>query len=539
MSKPGALLPSSYQVFMDATGVIPLASGLVQFYAAGSTTPQSVYHDADLGNAWTNPVGLDSGGGATIYLSPLSYKVKIMTSAGAVVRTIDDVYDLGQLAMPTATLAASGGSALVGYKGAATTTVARTVQAKLRELEVSPEDFGAVRDGVTDDLAAFQAMTTYLATTTQAGGRVRLLEGQYYLSGTWDTTAVNELVVHGPGYYLCLLRSGATTTAGMIVGGASNTSSWFGGFNLRRHTYVGGTIPAASSGNYGITTPTGGDGAGLVFDGVRVDYFGDHAFRIGGPTGPTVLRDCYAYYCEGYGVAIVTLGGSKPQDVKIDGGAIQAIRGGVLINASTSCHITDCDIELGTQGLYPAVYGKSGSVFTMTDVTVAATAGATTTPAGLVVCESSAIGCVIVGGINNANNGTNNLLMASSGVVNTTIVGGYYANADPGGYFCSVAGGTNTTVINPFLTATYQSGKNIINDIAANFVTAIGVPCTSAVGSTTDSMVISKLPVLSLIDGVTAPATVSGKAQIYVDTADGDLKVKFGDGFVATLAVDS
>jgi len=44
---------------------------------------------------------------------------------------------------------------------------------------------------------------------------------------------------------------------------------------------------------------------------------------------------------------------------------------------------------------------------------------------------------------------------------------------------------------------------------------------------------------LSLIDGLTAPATVAGYAQIYVDTADGDLKVKFGDGTVKTIVVDT
>jgi hypothetical protein len=42
-----------------------------------------------------------------------------------------------------------------------------------------------------------------------------------------------------------------------------------------------------------------------------------------------------------------------------------------------------------------------------------------------------------------------------------------------------------------------------------------------------------------LTDGVTAPGTSLGFAQIYVDTADGDLKVKFGDGTVKTLATDT
>lgn len=44
---------------------------------------------------------------------------------------------------------------------------------------------------------------------------------------------------------------------------------------------------------------------------------------------------------------------------------------------------------------------------------------------------------------------------------------------------------------------------------------------------------------LDIQDGITAPSTLSGKARIYVDSADGDLKVKFGDGTVKTLATDT
>ena len=44
---------------------------------------------------------------------------------------------------------------------------------------------------------------------------------------------------------------------------------------------------------------------------------------------------------------------------------------------------------------------------------------------------------------------------------------------------------------------------------------------------------------VSLDDGITAPAAVSGRAIIYVDTADGDLKIVFGDGTVKTIVVDT
>ena len=46
------------------------------------------------------------------------------------------------------------------------------------------------------------------------------------------------------------------------------------------------------------------------------------------------------------------------------------------------------------------------------------------------------------------------------------------------------------------------------------------------------------LSVLYLVDGVTAPAT-QVVAQIYVDTSDGDLKVKFSDGTVKTIVSDT
>jgi hypothetical protein len=44
---------------------------------------------------------------------------------------------------------------------------------------------------------------------------------------------------------------------------------------------------------------------------------------------------------------------------------------------------------------------------------------------------------------------------------------------------------------------------------------------------------------LSVTDGVTAPAAATGRARIYVDSADGDLKVVFADGTVKTIVTDT
>lgn len=45
--------------------------------------------------------------------------------------------------------------------------------------------------------------------------------------------------------------------------------------------------------------------------------------------------------------------------------------------------------------------------------------------------------------------------------------------------------------------------------------------------------------IAALVDGITAPSATVGLAKIFVDTADGDLKVLFGDGTVKTLATDT
>lgn len=44
---------------------------------------------------------------------------------------------------------------------------------------------------------------------------------------------------------------------------------------------------------------------------------------------------------------------------------------------------------------------------------------------------------------------------------------------------------------------------------------------------------------VALADGVAAPGATAGLAKLYVDTADGDLKVVFGDGTVKTIVTDA
>lgn len=88
--------------------------------------------------------------------------------------------------------------------------------------------------------------------------------------------------------------------------------------------------------------------------------------------------------------------------------------------------------------------------------------------------------------------------------------------------------------------------------VVADTVTSTGTPITLQVetGRATGSFVKGVRAgttyfeafangAVGIADGITAPAAVAGLALLYVDTADGDLKVRFGDGTVKTIVTDT
>lgn len=60
--------------FLSATG-IPLASGCVNFFATGTSTPQAIYADSGGVNQLANPLTLDAAGEASVWLSNTGYDI--------------------------------------------------------------------------------------------------------------------------------------------------------------------------------------------------------------------------------------------------------------------------------------------------------------------------------------------------------------------------------------------------------------------------------------------------------------------------------
>lgn len=100
-------------------------------------------------------------------------------------------------------------------------------------------------------------------------------------------------------------------------------------------------------------------------------------------------------------------------------------------------------------------------------------------------------------------------------------------------FYGSDASGQTGELARAGLRATGSSGSGWMYELQAASASATKI----AVARARENCFEAVLP-LALTDGVTAPTAVSGLAFIYVDTADGDLKVRFGDGVTKTITTD-
>jgi hypothetical protein len=146
-----------YPQFVDRDGT-PLDGGFVYFGTANAnpeTSPVTVYFD----EAATQPVAqpartvsgaIQRGGTPAQIWTNADVSITVKDAGGQLVVYIPSTYSF------QTELSSPGGSALVGFLQAGSGAVARTAQAKMRDV-VSVRDFGAVGDGVADDTAAIQA----------------------------------------------------------------------------------------------------------------------------------------------------------------------------------------------------------------------------------------------------------------------------------------------------------------------------------------------------------------------------------------------
>jgi hypothetical protein len=144
-----SILPKGKTQFTTLLGR-PLIGGKVYFYEPNTETKKDTWQDQALTIPNTNPVILDARGEAVIWGSG-TYRQVLKDVLGITIwdEVIDDF---------TGQLSGSGGSSQIGFIQSGDGAVARTVEEKLRDIELSPKDFAGFHgDGVSDDTVAVMA----------------------------------------------------------------------------------------------------------------------------------------------------------------------------------------------------------------------------------------------------------------------------------------------------------------------------------------------------------------------------------------------
>lgn len=301
VSQPGYF---NLQEFTSAGAL--MASGRLYTYTQGTTTKKTAYTDAAGSTAHTYTsdgiggeyIALDARGElpAPLYLTSGAYDICLKTSAGATVwtRRADPVGDLG------ISLAASGGSALVGYVNSGTGAVTRTLQARGRD-RVSVLDYIPV--ALHADIAAGTSATavqSYFAACALAhqGKDIFVPSGTYMFTQGFALYSKQSLVGEAGTKIKALTASWAGTT------GVTGTGAFVYNNNNNTTTLTDEDISVENiEFDYDTVTIVGGGAHAIRFRAVDRPRVANCRFNAG-ENGVAFLacRDSLIDKCEAYEV---------------------------------------------------------------------------------------------------------------------------------------------------------------------------------------------------------------------------------------------
>lgn len=315
-------IAAPFPIFTDLDGQ-PLEAGYIWIgveNAAPQTNPVAVYWDSALTQPAAQPIRtsnglpLNNGSPSRLYTAS-GYSILVQDKRGMLVYSAPSAADLIS-------------SDLVTFVSSGTGAVTRTVESKLREW-VSVKDFGAVGDGTTSDVAAFNAALAQ-------GGTVVVPKGTYRLNGK-VTMAVNGTTLR--------LDAGVT----LLLSGVPAVQSPFG----NQIHVIANDCAVIGSGPSSLLQITGGSQANAV--GIL------HKARLtvrdltidGGKSGGSAFAD--DTFMSGVSVVATAAGGATSDaNVVIDGCEIRNfIQYGVNVygELAKGVKVVNCNIhDIGKAG---------------------------------------------------------------------------------------------------------------------------------------------------------------------------------------------
>lgn len=358
----------------------PVASGSVYFLRPGTTSSTvTVYSDAAGEHAITQPVALDAGGRAKVFLNAVA-RVKVLDASGAEVVTVTSSDASNTIRAEQVELEVAGISGINPDTGAtedgAPTTLDVALETLAEDLEVDDAwvrlmDY-ATGDGTTDDTTAFQT-----AITTAMGNNKGLWldPGTYCIYSTLAVTGATGagLVIKGANRATCIIKNMDTSNSALNIDLSSAIES---------HIELS---------NFTVTANTTSSGKGILItngDGVKIERVNVALHRIGIDTtlvSYAAVENCLITSTDGNSAGIGIRLGAHGTARKCRITSCATGTGFVL--AGTQSTARDCRVTSVTTG---TAFSLTGTYSSLGECSI----GTATSGISLAAAGAAAVGCI-------------------------------------------------------------------------------------------------------------------------------------------------